>query len=203
MKIAKHATRSIRLTTDIGLTVQYDGVYNVFVTVSSRYKGKTLGLCGTLNDKTNDDFLKSDNQVTTNAQEFGISWKVDKFCIDSGPATDPCKKAGDVAIQAKKKCSVMKALPFSACNRQVRVDSGFLQDCEFDVCACNKDPLACLCEEIDAYVTTCSYVGINIKWKHLAQFRQCGELSIYYAQWRSQTDNLVVKNAMTYNYSLL
>ena len=177
VKIAKHATRSIRVTTDIGLTVQYDGVYNVFVTVNSRYKKKTLGLCGTYTGNTNDDFKKQDNKVTTNATEFGISWKVDKFCVDSGPATNPCKNAGAVAQEAKKKCSVLEGLPFSACNRQVRVDSGFLQDCEYDVCGCKKHPLACLCEEIDAYVTTCSYVGINIQWKHLTQFRECGKFS--------------------------
>ena len=173
VRIDKHARRSVTVTTDIGLSVQYDGVYNVFVTVYGRYKGKTQGLCGTFTGNINDDFKKPDNQITTSAQEFGISWKVDKTCRDTGTPTDPCKDAGAVAQLAKKKCGVMRGLSFSACHGRIKVDSGFIQDCEFDVCACKKHPLSCLCEEYDAYVTTCSLAGVNIQWRQLAQFHEC------------------------------
>lgn len=169
----KHGGRNVIVTTDIGLTVQYDGVYNVFVSVLGRYKGKMRGLCGTLNGNTNDDFLKPDNKVTTNAQEFGISWKVDKYCPDAGPVNNPCKSVGAHVQDAKKKCGLLKGQPFSACHKRIKVDSGFIQDCEYDVCACKNQPLSCLCEEYDAYVTTCSLAGVNIQWKHLAQFREC------------------------------
>ena len=173
VRIVKHGGRSVRVTTDIGLSVQYDGVYNVFVTAYGRYKGKTQGLCGTYTGNVNDDFKKPNNQLTTNVQEFGTSWKVDKACHDTVPPSDPCKNAGAVAQLAKQKCSVLKKLPFSACNQRIKVDSGFIQDCEYDVCACKKHPLSCLCEEYDAYVTTCSMAGVNINWRNLAQFREC------------------------------
>ncbi len=179
VRIFKHAGRSIRVTTDIGLRVQYDGVYNVFVTVYGRYKGKTRGLCGTFTGNTNDDFKKPDNKVTTNAQEFGISWKVNKYCRDTGPVTNPCDSAGAVAQQAKKKCSVLRGRPFSACHNRIKVDSGFIQDCEYDVCACKDHPLSCLCEEYDAYVTTCSMVGVNIQWRNLLQFRECSKFHLF------------------------
>ena len=143
--------------------------------MNGRYKGKTQGLCGTFTGNTNDDFKKPNNQITTNVQEFGISWKVDKFCQDSGPVTNPCKNAGALAQVAKKKCGVLRAQPFQACHTRIKVDSGFIQDCEYDVCACKRHPLSCLCEELDAYASTCAYVGVNIQWRNLAQFRECGK----------------------------
>ena len=69
---------------------------------------------------------------------------------------------------------MLRASPFSACHNHVKVDSGFIQDCEYDVCACKDHPLSCLCEEYSAYVTTCSLVGVNFQWKHLPQFKECG-----------------------------
>ena len=173
VKIVKHGLKAVRVTTDIGLNVQYDGVYNVFVTVYGRYKGKMLGLCGTFNGNKNDDFKKPNNLVTANAQDFGISWKVDQNCRDAGPVVNPCQNAGAKAQEAKKKCGIMRGLPFSPCNNRIKVDSGFIQDCEYDVCACKRHPLSCLCEEYAAYVDTCALAGVNIKWRHLTQFREC------------------------------
>ncbi len=75
----------IRITTDIGLSIEYNGVYNVYVIVNGIYKGKTLGLCGTFNGNKKDDFKKRDNEVSTSAQAFGISWNVNKHCHDTDP----------------------------------------------------------------------------------------------------------------------
>ncbi|XP_028390594.1 IgGFc-binding protein-like [Dendronephthya gigantea] len=173
VKIVKHGLKAVRVTTDIGLKVQFNGVYNVFVTVYGRYKGKTLGLCGTFNGNKNDDFKKPNNQITTSAQDFGISWKVHQSCRDGGPVGNPCQNAGATAQEAKKKCAVMRGLPFSPCNNLIKVDSGFIQNCEYDVCACKGHSLACLCEQYAAYVDTCALAGVNIKWRHLTQFREC------------------------------
>ena len=175
MHVVKEGGRKIVITTDISLRVQYDGVYNVFVTVNDRYEGKTRGLCGTFNKNTTDDFTKPDDQVVINSQEFGNSWKVNKDCGITPPPPDPCKNASTVAQEARKKCSVLKQLPFSACDKRIKVDSGFIQDCEYDVCACIKHPLTCLCEQYDAYVTTCSLAGVNIQWRQLEQFHHCGK----------------------------
>ncbi len=94
-----------------------------------------------------------------------------------GPA-NPCLAAGAQAQQAKAKCGLLRGHPFSACHNHVKVNSGFIQDCEYDVCACKDNPVSCLCEEYDAYATMCRYAGVNIAWKHLAQFSQCGKHTI-------------------------
>ena len=166
-------TRTVKITTDIGLTVRYDGVYNVYVTLKARYKGKTLGLCGNYNGNPNDDFVKPDKIATANVNEFSDSWKVDSSCPNRPPSLNPCLNAGSLALQAKKKCSLLKLSPFSQCHNTVKQDSGFIQDCEYDVCACKKHTLSCLCEEYAAYVTTCSIAGVVVKWKHLPTFKEC------------------------------
>ena len=180
MHIVGHSGRKIIVTTDIGLKVQYDGVYNVFVTVYGRYAGKTKGLCGTFTGNTSDDFEKPDNHLTTNSQVFGNSWKLDEACRNSDLSPDPCKNASwDVAQLAKKECAVLRGSPFSACDKRIKVDSGFIQDCEYDVCACEKHPSTCLCEQYDAYVTTCSLAGVNIQWRQLEKFRECSKYCLF------------------------
>ena len=148
-------------------------MYNVYVRVKARYKGKTLGLCGNYNGNPNDDFVKKDQTTTGNANEFSDSWKVHRSCPNPPPLPNPCLNAGHLALQAKKKCSLLKLSPFSKCHSAVKQENGFIKDCEYDVCACTKHPLSCLCEEYSAYVTTCSIAGVVVKWKHLPAFKKC------------------------------
>ena len=58
----------VEVTTDVGLTVNYDCVYNVYITVSGKYRGKICGICGNYSGNPN-DLLKSDNTVTGNDLE--------------------------------------------------------------------------------------------------------------------------------------
>ena len=155
------------------MTVQYDGIYNVFVTVLGRYWGKTLGLCGNFNKNPNDDFVKPDKKQTKNAMEFADSWKVDRSCPAPPTVPNPCTNAGSVAKKAKSKCSLLKQQPFAQCHRAVNQDAGFIQNCEYDVCACKNHPVSCLCEEYSAYAMACSMAGVLIKWKHLPLFKDC------------------------------
>ena len=191
--VVRHGGRKVVVSTDIGLQIQYDGVYNVFITVNGRYAGKIQGLCGTFTENTTDDFTKPDNQVITNSEEFGNSWNVDKACPAIAPPPDPCKNVGAVAQLAKRNCSVLKQLPFSACNKRIKVDSGFIQDCEYDVCACIKHPLTCLCEQYDAYVTTCSLAGVNIQWRQLEKFRKCRKCSLFLNNCKKQQKVMIKK----------
>ena len=169
--------RNVVVTTNVGLTVKYDCVYNVFITVTGRYRGKTRGICGNFNGNPN-DLLKSNNRVTRNDQIFANSWKVDRTCPNSPPPRNPCKTAAAHAKRAKRKCAVLRRSPFSACHSHVNKND-FIKDCEYDVCACKMHPLVCLCEVYAGYVDTCKDAGVNVRWKHLAQFRQCGMLSLF------------------------
>ena len=162
----------VEVTTDVGLKVDYDCVYNVYIVVSGEYRGKTRGICGNFNGNKN-DLVKSDNSVTANGQEFANSWKVDQSCPNSPPPKKPCKTASAKAKKAKRKCRLLRRYPFSPCHNHVNVH-GFIKDCKYDVCACKDNPESCLCEEYDAYATTCQIAGVNIQWKQLAKFRKCG-----------------------------
>ena len=152
-------------------------MYNVFVMLQDRYRGKTVGLCGNFNGNQEDEFVMPDKQVARNDQIFADSWKIDRSCPDAPPLPNPCTTAGANAKEAKAKCSMMRKQPFSVCHNDVKVDSGFIQDCEYDVCACKDHPLSCLCEEYSAYADTCALVGVNFQWKHLPQFKECGKCS--------------------------
>ncbi|CAB4023717.1 von Willebrand factor, partial [Paramuricea clavata] len=173
VNIVKDKTRKLQITADVGLKVLYNGFSNVFVTAKARHMNRLAGLCGNYNGNADDEFIKVDMKRTANVNEFGNSWKVGRSCPNEPPLKDPCLTAGNVARVAKKKCQLLKQQPFAVCHNSVVQDAGFINDCEFDVCACNNHPTSCLCEEFDAYSTSCSLVGIPITWKNLSQFAEC------------------------------
>ncbi|XP_028395746.1 neurogenic locus notch homolog protein 1-like [Dendronephthya gigantea] len=171
--ISKHGTRTIELRTNFGLTVEYDGVYNVFVMVSTRFKGKTVGLCGNFNGNAKDDFTDSNSRRSSNILQFADSWKVDNSCPNTKPQPDPCALASSFAQEAKKKCQLLKQKPFEQCHKSAEEISRFIKNCEFDVCACNNHPASCLCEVFAAFATSCSQGGVSITWRNLPEFAQC------------------------------
>jgi integrin beta 3 len=156
--------------------VRFDGVYNVFVTLTSRYRGKTAGLCGNYNGNINDEYLDVNSHLSNSIVEFADSWNVDRSCnnSDQNPG-NPCVTASSIAQEAKKRCQLLKQQPFAKCHILVNQDSGFIEDCEYDVCACNTHPSSCLCEAFAAYATWCSIVGVPICWRNLRQFAECSK----------------------------
>jgi hypothetical protein len=134
--VSKRGARTIRIDTEIGVTVEYDGVYNVFVTLSVRYRGKTAGLCGNYNGNTNDEFFDVNSHRSHSILHFADSWKVDQSCPNSRNPGNPCLTASSIAQETKKKCQLLKQQPFAKCHNSVNQDSGFIEDCEYDVCVC-------------------------------------------------------------------
>lgn len=170
------AGRLVKVQAD-GLTVQYDGMYNVYVTLDDRYRGKTLGLCGNFNGNPNDDFIKRNNQLTNDARDFGNSWKVSSSCADPpAPGPHPCTGKPELSRYAKDVCLYLKKDPFTKCHRVVDPAQGTIQNCEYDVCACTKNHIACLCEEYAAYAEECRIVGVNIQdWRNHPGFQKCAQ----------------------------
>ncbi len=148
-----------------------------------RYKGKTLGLCGTFNEDVTDDFTKPDTLVTTNTQDFATSWKIDKQCHESlSPQT---------LFRYWDECSKLKKYPFKKCHDRVKVDD-FIKDCQYDahVCACNVNE--CFCEAFDVYVTECSAKDVFIKWKNLREFSKCSkfhQFQLLVGCWKREKTN--------------
>ena len=164
----------ITVTTDIGLIVKYDGVFNVYVEVSNSYRGKLSGLCGDFNGERKDEFKTPNNELVENVLTFGNSWKVDHNCPDVTSVVEhPCKTTSERAIKIKEQCSSLSKAPFSKCNRLLDpISSGHIADCKFDVCACN-DPETCLCQSLASYEDECNDLGVEIKWQDLKRFSIC------------------------------
>jgi integrin beta 3 len=178
--LVRKSGNGIQINTDIGLAVVYDGVYNVFVTIPSRFRGKTAGLCGNYNGNINDEYMDVNLHLSDTIVDFADSWNVDRRCKSSGSnPRNPCLTASSIAQEAKKKCQLLKQQPFEKCHNSVNQDSGFIKDCEYDVCACNNHPSSCLCEEFASYTTSCSLVGVSITWKNLPRFAECSKYFLH------------------------
>ena len=177
--ITKPSNSKTIVTSNYGVTVEWNNVYNVRVTVLGRYRNRTSGLCGTYNGIKNDDFLTSYNTTETkeNVVKFGNSWKTDPSCENATEVENPCITNRDRKEIAKMNCSALLKYPFSACNETVNAtEEEYIQDCEYDMCACVRNPTACLCESFDAYAAECKSEGITIYWRNLTEFQQCSKL---------------------------
>ncbi|XP_028406460.1 IgGFc-binding protein-like, partial [Dendronephthya gigantea] len=170
--ISKPSGNNILVTTDIGLEIFWNNAANVRVTVLGRYKNQTDGLCGTYNDMTSDDFMTWNGSIVTDPVAFGNSWKVDPNCDDASVHANPCDKDAVLAARARDNCSALLYSPFNACASKINAtEEGYIKDCEFDVCACgDRNPDACLCQILAAYVSDCESEGEKINWLSLPQY---------------------------------
>ena len=105
-----------------GVTVVWNNVRNVRVTVLGRYRNRTSGLCGTYNGMKNDDFLTSYNTTETkeNVVKFGNSWKTDPSCENATDVQDPCttypmQLKKDISRTANMICVLVKEIQQRVC----------------------------------------------------------------------------------------
>ena len=158
-----------------GVTVEWNNVHNVRVSVLGRHLNRTSGLCGTFNRNSGDDFLAQNGTTLDNAVDFGNSWKTDPSCEDATDVEHPCVKYPSRNASAVANCSALLTSPFSSCSSKIDPEmEGYIEDCEYDVCACDDDPTVCLCQAIEAYVSDCAYKDVAINWLMDPRYRQCG-----------------------------
>ena len=171
------------VTSDYGVTVHWNNVYNVRVIVGGRYFNRTSGLCGTYNNIKDDDFWASNGTTVTDPVEFGNSWKVDPDCDDAIAVRHPCVVNSDRRWIAQANCSTLLRPPFNECSSHINAtEGGFISDCEYDMCACEDDPVVCYCQALEAYADYCSSF-VDIQWEALDEFavcRKCPNNYIYF-----------------------
>ncbi|XP_063023602.1 IgGFc-binding protein-like [Melospiza melodia melodia] len=66
----------VRVSTKLGLQLQFNGDHELLVKVSEKYKDKLCGLCGTYTGSQQDDFMRPDGVVVPDFNDFGTSWRV-------------------------------------------------------------------------------------------------------------------------------
>ena len=163
------------VTSDYGVTVFWNNVYNARVTVKGRYRNNTVGLCGNFNGIEDDDFRTSDGASVDNAAEFGNSWKVDPACDNATLVQHPCLVNSNRAMMAHANCSRLFEPPFNSCASYINATGkGYYDDCVYDVCACEDDPDVCYCQSLDAYAADCA-AHVDISWRELDQFAICSK----------------------------
>ena len=149
-----------------GVRVSWDGLYNVDVTVSTRWRGNLCGLCGDYNGDPNNDFRMPNFLLADDANEFGTSWQlisnISRVCIP--PDTTPCPT--ELSVDAQSRCAILREDAFSACHSMVDPQP-FIDNCEFDYCNCNDDNREeCYCNSVAAYARACASNGVVIQNWH-------------------------------------
>ncbi|CAB4021859.1 von Willebrand factor-like, partial [Paramuricea clavata] len=121
-----------------------------------------------------DDFWASNGTIVTNPVEFGNSWKVDPDCDDAIEVPHPCDANSDRRWIAQANCSTLLRPPFNECSSHINAtEEGYIADCEYDMCACEDDPVVCYCQALEAYADDCASF-VDIPWENLEEFAVCG-----------------------------
>ena len=120
-----------------------------------------------------DDFGTADGTIVTDPVEFGNSWKVVSTCENATKVPHPCDvKPGRRPI-VQYNCSKLLRPPFSDCSGYINAtEEGYIADCEYDMCACEDDPVVCYCQALEAYADDC-VSNVAIQWKGLHEFSVC------------------------------
>ncbi|KAH0616709.1 hypothetical protein JD844_028040 [Phrynosoma platyrhinos] len=180
----------VQLKTKFGLKIQFakDGE-RVYIQLSTDWKRRTLGLCGTYNGNLRDDFLSPAGMIEGTPQLHASAWKVSSACHVpvNIPVVDPCninQQNGallfhnfDIEFSQchfslagyASQCDAINQELFAPCH--VYINPGlYYQLCRFDACKCGS---SCLCNALAHYAHICRKHGISIDFR--SQVSYCGD----------------------------
>ncbi|XP_050164389.1 IgGFc-binding protein-like [Myiozetetes cayanensis] len=153
----------VRISTKLGLQLQFNGDHELLVKVSEKHKGKLCGLCGTYSGSQQDDFTRPDGVVVPDFNDFGASWRVPDDEWPCDPAISPpasCSPTEEEA--ANKQCSILTHLggPFQPCHA-VLPPQTYFESCVYDQCATGGSTEQ-LCNDLGAYAAACAEAGVAL-----------------------------------------
>ncbi|MEE6498610.1 hypothetical protein FKM82_003180 [Ascaphus truei] len=159
----KTSSYFINVVTRFGLSVQVQirPVFQIFLTVDSKFQNKTIGLCGNFNGIQADDLRTISGVVEESASAFSNSWKVQASCSDVAENYDnPCAKSVSKEHYAKHWCSLLINTTeiFAACHPYLDPASYF-KYCLYDVCNSEYSEDS-LCMWLSTYVRDCAHRGV-------------------------------------------
>ncbi|XP_054838618.1 IgGFc-binding protein-like [Eublepharis macularius] len=176
----------VRLETDFGLGVKFDGNHYVEVSVPPAYKGQLCGLCGNYNQNPADDNLKPDGQPAADSTILGDSWLVPGNISESCSSlpTPECDPETEKEIRRSSACNMITdpSGVFQGCHR-VLDPAPFFENCIYDVCLTGGQ-LTSLCYGLQAYAEACANAGMCLEWRNAtlcpitcpagSQYKSCG-----------------------------
>ncbi|XP_040114192.1 otogelin [Oryx dammah] len=154
----------LRVRTNVGVRVLYDREgLRLYLQVDQRWVEDTVGLCGTFNGNTQDDFLSPVGVPESTPQLFGNSWKTLSACspLVSGSLLDPCDMHPQAASFALQACNVLTGELFAPCSAYLS-PVPYFEQCRRDACRCGQP---CLCATLAHYAHLCQRHGLPIDFR--------------------------------------
>uniref|UniRef100_H3B7Q1 Otogelin like n=1 Tax=Latimeria chalumnae TaxID=7897 RepID=H3B7Q1_LATCH len=180
IEIQKLSSLFIQVKTNTGVRVRFtkDG-RRLYVQVDSRWKGETLGLCGTFNGNLRDDFLSPAGMIEGNPQLHASSWRMSSTCPApvNIPLVDPCDTNQQYGCNTESMCDVLNQELFAPCHTYVS-PSVYYQQCHYDACTCGS---YCLCTLLAHYAYVCAKHNVSVDFR--SQVSECGLVCEYNMQY--------------------
>ncbi|XP_033059737.1 otogelin isoform X16 [Trachypithecus francoisi] len=154
----------LRVRTNVGVRVLYDREgLRLYLQVDQRWVEDTVGLCGTFNGNTQDDFLSPVGVPESTPQLFGNSWKTLSACspLIPGSPLDPCDVHLQAASYSVQACSVLTGELFAPCSAFLS-PVPYFEQCRRDACRCGQP---CLCATLAHYAHLCRRHGLPIDFR--------------------------------------
>ncbi|NXW74070.1 OTOG protein, partial [Hirundo rustica] len=163
-EIRKLSSVFLQVETQIGLQILYDREgLRLYLQVDERWKDDTVGLCGTFNGNTEDDFLSPVGVTESTPELFGNTWKTSSACVfvHDSSQVDPCDVHLQAASYAAEACSVLTEDLFAPCYPYLS-PVPYFEQCRRDTCKCGQ---TCFCSALAHYAHHCRRFGIVIDFR--------------------------------------
>ncbi|KAM6216313.1 mucin-19 [Rhynchocyon petersi] len=154
VQIFKESSSYVQVETSfkVKMQMQIVPIMQLYISMPPNQFTDTVGLCGSYNNKAEDDFMSSQNILEKTSQAFADSWEM-MPCPKGNPAS--C-----ISIETEKfadrHCPILldPAGPFASCHPIVN-PKPYLEECKKYTCSCeNSDD--CLCAMLGNYVKACA-----------------------------------------------
>ncbi|NWT14914.1 OTOG protein, partial [Vireo altiloquus] len=163
-EIRKLSSVFVQVRTQIGLQILYDREgLRLYLQVDERWKDDTVGLCGTFNGNTEDDFLSPVGVTESTPELFGNTWKTSSACVleHDSSQVDPCDVHLQAASYAAEACSILTKDLFAPCYPYLS-PVPYFEQCRRDTCKCGQ---TCFCSALAHYAHHCRRFGVLIDFR--------------------------------------
>ncbi|KAJ7344409.1 hypothetical protein JRQ81_000359, partial [Phrynocephalus forsythii] len=179
-EVKKLSSVFLQVKSYIGLKMLYDREgLRLYLEVDARWKDDTVGLCGTFNGNTQDDFLSPVGVPESTPQLFGNSWKTSSACVSEqgNSPVDPCDIHLQAAAYATEVCSIMTKELFAPCFSYLS-PLPYFEQCRQDTCKCGH---ICMCSILSHYAHLCLRYGVEVDFRsHVPECAlSCGDTMEY------------------------
>ncbi|XP_043944002.1 otogelin-like protein [Protopterus annectens] len=181
LEIRELSSLFIQVKTIFGLQIlSQKGGERLYIQVTSDWKERTMGLCGTFNGNLRDDFLSPAGMIEGTPQLHANAWKLSSACISpvNVPIADPCDMNQQNALYAAH-CDVINQDLFVPCHSYVSPVL-YYHWCHFDACKCGR---SCVCTVLAHYAHICAKHGIVINFRSHVSY--CGVVCLHGTQYNT------------------